>query len=425
MAHTLSEPRAANIRKVIDQTTADQKKLPGAVAVVTSKDGEIIFSHASGTKGCNSTEPMTLDSVFWIASCTKLIGGIAVMQLCEQGKLSLDDPELVENVAPELKNIRILKCLGENGKPQYVDKTKRITLRMLLTHTAGFGYTFFDEDLAQWGFNTFSDEFDGLEGGILSQPLVFEPGTQWQYGIGIDWAGTIVERVSDMPLNEYLQKHIFQPLGIKDIDMFPSKSMKDHLAHMHQRTSDGKIFQRNHLQRRPLLVKGEDIAKTYHSAGAGCFAKPVEYCKILATLLNSGISPTTGHKLLESSTVDEMFTNQIPQFPNFGRQGVPAAKPDLTNPLPDLYPEGPDTPQGWGLTFMLSHLKGGAGGRGQGTAWWAGLANLYWWCDREKGVAGMVASQVLPFADPNVLGLWVKIENMVYEGLEKGADSKI
>jgi len=95
--------------------------------------------------------------------------------------------------------------------------------------------------------------------------------------------------------------------------------------------------------------------------------------EILATLLNGGTSPTTSHQLLQSSTVDEMFKNQIPQFPDFGRQGIPAAKPDLTNPLPMLYPEPPETPQGRGLTFMLSHLDGGAGGRGQGTAWCVNL----------------------------------------------------
>ena len=92
-----------------------------------------------------------------------------------------------------------------------------------------------------------------------------------------------------------------------------------------------------------------------------------------------------------------MFTNQISNFPNFGRQGIPAARPLLTNPLPDLYPEGAETPQGWGLTMMLSNLEGGASGRGQGTGHWAGLANLFWWCDRVKGAAGMVASQILPF----------------------------
>lgn len=112
----------------------------------------------------------------------------------------------------------------------------------------------------------------------MSQPLIFEPGTRWQYGTGIDWAGILVERVSGISLNSYLQKHVFEPLGIKDIDMFPSPSMKDNLAHMHHKTSDGRIFQRNHLLRRPLMVDSEGIVKTYNSAGAGCFAKPVEYC---------------------------------------------------------------------------------------------------------------------------------------------------
>ncbi|MBE3046827.1 hypothetical protein IMZ48_30725 [Candidatus Bathyarchaeota archaeon] len=109
-----------------------------------------------------------------------------------------------------------------------------------------------------------------------------------------------------------------------------------------------------------------------------------------------------------------MFTNQI-SFPNFGRQGTPAAKPDLTNPLPDLYPVADNAPQGWGLTFMLANSA--ATGRSRGTGHWAGLANIWWWCDREKGVAGMVASQILPFGDEKVLGLWKGVEEEVYRGL--------
>jgi len=135
MARTLSETTTASIRKTIDEATSDKSKIPGFVAAIVGRDGKTIFSHASGTKACDSKEPMTLDTVFWIASCTKMIGGIAAMQLCEQGKLSLDDSDLVEKVAPELKDVRILKGLDEKSKPEYVDKTKRITLRMLLTHT--------------------------------------------------------------------------------------------------------------------------------------------------------------------------------------------------------------------------------------------------------------------------------------------------
>lgn len=92
-----------------------------------------------------------------------------------------------------------------------------------------------------------------------------------------------------------------------------------------------------------------------------------------------------------------MFTNQIPQFPDFGRTPIPAVKPELTNPIAELYPQPPEQPQGWGLTFMLT-IHPGATGRGKSTGWWAGLPNLFWWCDREGGVAGIVASQIVPFA---------------------------
>lgn len=132
-------------------------------------------------------------------------------------------------------------------------------------------------------------------------------------------------------------------------------------------------------------------------------------------LLNDGTCPRTGVQLLRKETVDEMFRNQIPNFPNASRQGIPAAKPDLTNPIGELYPVAGNPPQGWGLTFMLSN--GGATGRSKTTGHWAGLANLWWWCDRENGVAGLVCTQILPFADAKVLGLWVGIEAEVYKAL--------
>jgi CubicO group peptidase (beta-lactamase class C family) len=112
--------------------------------------------------------------------------------------------------------------------------------------------------------------------------------------------------------------------------------------------------------------------------------------------LNDGKSPTTGNRILEARTVQEMFTNQIPNMPDFGRQGVPAAKPDLTNPLGDMYPQPPEQAQGWGLSMFMT-IHPAATGRGANTGWWAGLPNLFWWCDREKGVAGIIASQIVPF----------------------------
>jgi CubicO group peptidase (beta-lactamase class C family) len=216
-----------------------------------------------------------------------------------------------------------------------------------------------------------------------------------------------------LSLETYFHLHIFDPLGLRDMSIFPSRSMKSQLAYMNQRRPDGNMIPRDHLLHRSLIVTTpEEIRSCVNSGGAGLFAQPREYVQILATLLNDGISPRTGERILQKDTVDAMFQNQIPQWPEFGRKGIPAVKPDLTNAVPDLCP---GQKQGWGLTFMLSD---GPTGRSDGTAHFAGLPNVYCWCDREKGIAGMVASQILPFCDPQVLNLWVQFESGIYAGLQ-------
>lgn len=144
--------------------------------------------------------------------------------------------------------------------------------------------------------------------------------------------------------------------------------------------------------------------------------------EILATLLNEGKSPTTGAEIVRPATVKEMFKNQIPEFPEFARQAIPASKPDLTNPIPEIYPLPGNPPQGWGLTFMLSN--GGATGRSRSTAHWAGLANCFWWCDPENGVAGIITTQILPFCDASVLKLWADVETETYVGLRAAEEGK-
>ena len=135
MARGLTEAYAASIRRKIDQVTAEENKIPGCVCVVVGTDGKPIFQHASGLKGIGSSEIMSLSSVFWTASCTKLVTSIAVMQLVERGVLRLDDATQVEEICPELVSVQILKEVDDMGRPEFVDKKSRITLRMLLTHT--------------------------------------------------------------------------------------------------------------------------------------------------------------------------------------------------------------------------------------------------------------------------------------------------
>lgn len=224
-----------------------------------------------------------------------------------------------------------------------------------------------------------------------------------------------------MSLNDYMQKYIFQPLGIKNISMFPTESMKARLAHMNYRNPDGTLFPNDHPNRRPLIISTDaEKEACLNSGGAGCFASPREYCQILAVLLNDGVSPKTGAQILQKSTVEEMFRNQIPQLPDFARQAIPDSKKWLTNPIPELSPAMEGQTQGWGLSFMLT---GSPTGRPSGSAYWAGICNCFWWCDREKGIAGLVTSQTLPFGDVRVLGLWAGIELAIYGELDASEKS--
>ncbi|KIV77138.1 hypothetical protein PV11_08962 [Exophiala sideris] len=410
---TISAEAVPKLKSQIDELTSDPAGAPGVVFVAVNKQGETIFEHASGKVGVGKSQSMTMDNVFWIASCTKMITGIACMQLVEQGKLSLDDSDLVEKLAPELKAVQV----WQDGK--LVPKKKRITLRMLLSHTAGFGYAFFDERLNDWAGPVGLDEFSGSYHDYLTQPLVNQPGEVWEYGINVDWAGQLVERASGLKLNDYFLQHIFKPMGLSHITMFPTDEMKKDLAYMNSRAPDGKLSlnKDGHLNRRPLYASTQqEIEATFHAGGAGCFAKPTDYTQIIAVLLNDGVHAPTGERILKKETVDLMFTNQIPDMPNFGRQAIAPFKPHLANALPELYPEPHDIPQGWGLTFFL-HLKDSAV-HSEGTGWWAGLPNLFWYADRKRGIGGMIASQIIPFGDLKILGLWANIEAGLNENLQ-------
>ncbi|KAF5556147.1 beta-lactamase transpeptidase [Fusarium mexicanum] len=324
---------------------------------------------------------MSTDTVFWMASCTKLMTSIAAMQLVEQGRIGLDSADGLHSFLPELSQLMVLEE-EEGGSLRLVKQEASITLRMLLTHTAGFGYSFSNEKLRRWYEPIVINEFDNRECEIFAQPLVNQPGTAWEYGINIDWAN---------------------------------------LAHLHQRKDDGSIepHENGHLLRASLIASTEeDVQKTLNSGGAGLFSSPVEYCKIIAMLLNQGKSPTTNKEILKVGTIKEMFSNQIPHLPDFARSPKPSCKPSLVRSAAEIYPQSGNPPQGWGLSFFLL-LRPADTGRAAGTAWWSGLANLIWWIDFDKGLGGMLASQVLPFGDPQVVKCQAEMEAAIYQEISK------
>lgn len=190
---------------------------------------------------------------------------------------------------------------------------------------------------------------------VLKMPLVNQPGSRWEYGVNIDWAGIAVERLTGKSLNDYMQENIFQPLGLKTTNMFPTKEMKQNLASMHQRWPGSQTaVERDHVYRRPIVADGkEEQSRILNSGGAGLFSRPLEYVQVLAVLLNDGTCPKTKKQILKPDTVKDMFENQIPDMPDFGRRGIPDAKSEHSNALPDLYPQG-EVPQVCLFCFLLS-----------------------------------------------------------------------
>ncbi|KAJ5097487.1 beta-lactamase/transpeptidase-like protein [Penicillium angulare] len=413
----ISAKAKSEIRDLVNDNCGDGVDMLPFLGVCVVGDGvhtrKALFSHAQFSQNVplgNSRRDMC-----WLASCTKLVTSIACMQLVEKGVLLFDDADQLETLCPELKKIQIAQDDGS-----VIGKGGRITLRMLMTHTAGFGYSFLNPKLLaycqQYGQETGKiNEFNEFSGDAshFQQPLVNIPGEMFEYGISMDWVGIAIERVAHLSLNEYMQTHIFEPLGIQDLTMFPSVELQERLVGFWERDEEGHVAQRSF----PLKPQSEETSGSFCSGGAGLFGSLEEFSKILATLLCDGISPATGNKILQQATVKEMFRNQLEKWPNFARRHLPAVKPDLVYPAGALYPpcEAP-TPQGWGLSFMISP---GPTGRSNTTASWSGLSNVFWWCDRENHVAGIVGSQLLPFADPQTASLWVSTEQKVYEGLRQ------
>src|SRR5690349_8361329 len=211
---------------------ADAKEVPGVVALAATDTG-VLYEGAFGLRDVVDGPAMTRDSVFRIASMTKAVTSVAAMQLVEQGKLQLDQP--IGNVLPELSAPQVLEGFDDSGAPRLRPAKRPITLRHLLTHTAGFGYETWDADLVRYVKVSGTPSTSTGKLASLRLPLVFDPGERWEYGINLDWAGRAVEAISGQPLEVYFREHIFAPLGMSDTAYAISSAQQTRLVSVHQR----------------------------------------------------------------------------------------------------------------------------------------------------------------------------------------------
>jgi CubicO group peptidase (beta-lactamase class C family) len=384
-------PLHTQIDTALRQAT-EHKDVPGVVAMAANDKG-IIYEGAFGTRDLTRGPEMTLDTIFRLASMTKAVTSVAAMQLVEQGKLQLDQP--IGGILPELSAPQVLEGFDDAGAPRLRPAKRPITLRHLLTHTAGFGYEFLNADLIR--YVKASGTPSGSTGKLASlrMPLVFDPGDRWEYGINLDWAGRAVEAVSGLPLEVYFRQHIFAPLGMADTDYAISSAQRPRLVSAHQRKADGSL--------EPFEVK-DPPWREFWSGGGGLYSTGRDYLVFLQMLMHQG--RFNGAQLLRPQTVALMAQNQIGDI----RAGVArTAMPERSNDL-DFFP---GMSCKWGLGYMITPQPG-PDGRSAGSLTWAGIYNTYYWLDPRKRIAGVFLTQILPFADDKAVALYGAFERGVY-----------
>lgn len=391
----------AEIDEILSKTS-DAKEIPGVVAIAASGN-DVLYQGAFGKRDLSKPDAMTLDSVFWIASMTKAVTAAGAMQLVEQGKLSLDAP--IGEVLPDLAAPQVLEGFDESGEPKLRPASKPITLRHLMTHTAGFAYNVWNGDCAQYLEKTGTPNIFSCQNVALKTPIMSDPGTRWEYGINIDFVGKAVEAVSGKRLDAYLRDHMFAPLGMNDTGFKITDHMRQRLVATHARGEDGSLA--------PIPFEIEQNPE-FHMGGGGLYGTAGDYIKFTQMILNKGRG--NGNQVLKPETVALMGQNHIGDL-TIGKMTTVA--PMYTNDV-DLFP---DIVKKWGLSFLINNAKTPEG-RSAGSLAWAGLANTYFWIDPARDVCGVILMQVLPFVDAKCLEAFAGFERGVYAGLDAGSGQR-
>lgn len=386
------------------EAAVKEKKVPGVAAIALDQSGDVLFKGTYGSTNLDdpSAAPVTSKTPVMMFSCTKLVTSVAALQLIEQGRLHLED--LVEKYVPDIAKIEVLDGFKPDGEPILRTAKRKSTVLNLMTHTAGFSYDFFSKETLRWRIHVGQNPSEYAPVGAMKNyetPFNSDPGSRYEYGVNIDWLGFVIEAVSGMPLNEYVEKNILNPLGMNDSGPHVKEGASRFVVH--QKGEDGGL----------TAVPPIAYATAPERYGGGHFLYSTldDYSTFLLTILNQGTHPTTKTQILKAETVEEyLFNDQIPKIcSNKGIGVIESASPIFTSEGEFL----PGLEKGWSCGLMVS-LEDSPKGRSAGSGSWAGLGNLYYWLDPKGGKLGLVMSEILPFMDKEVLRLFDELERAVY-----------
>ncbi len=366
----------------------DEGRLAGVVSLL-ARHGKVVHFSAAGKKDIRQPDALQKDSIFRIYSMTKPVTGVAMMMLYEEGKWRLDDP--VSRYIPEFSKLRVHAGDNADGTPKLEDARRSMTMRELMTHTAGLAYGLgavnpVDRMYREARVLDSSRPLQEMIDGLAKLPLLAQPGTRWSYSIGVDVQGYLVSKLSGMPFDEFLRTRIFQPLGMKDTAFFVPKEKLSRLALVHGEDQTGKLTPPDESRGDPTVVP------LGPSGGGGLFSTADDYLRFCQMLLNNG--QLNGTRLLSPRTVAMMRTNHV-----------------LPEPLKTMRPG-----TGWGMDFSVVMDAASAGEPySDGSFHWYGIAGTWFWIDpvADFSFIGMMQHSNLRTAS-EVHGL---SRNLVYQAI--------
>jgi CubicO group peptidase (beta-lactamase class C family) len=380
----LSSERLGRVSALF-QGFVKEQQLAGAVVLI-ARQGKVAFYEAWGHMDLAEDVAMRRDSIFRIASMSKPITSTAVLILHEEGRLFLNQP--MANHIPEFKvGLKVYTGMS-GGTAQYTDQSRAITLRHLLTHTSGFTYGIFGDTPVDRAYNearVLTPDLDGMVKKLAGLPLLFQPGDRWNYGVSTDVLGKLIENVSGMTLDEFFEKRIFRPLGMKDSGFHIAEEKVGRAATIYRPndTQDGLEVYINtrknpFISRRPKMLSG----------GGGLYSTAMDYLRFCQMILNGG--ELQGARLLSPKTVQLMSQNHVG----------------------DLYTQ---KGYGFGLGFAV-HTDQGESGliESEGTLRWSGIFNTTFFIDPEEELVAIALSQLSPHYH---LNMDARFKLLVYQSI--------
>jgi methyl acetate hydrolase len=385
-AQTLS-PAGINALDSYLANAIGSTRIPGMVALVTNGD-EIIYERAFGLMDTANSKKMTTDAIFRLASMTKAITSAGIMQLVEDGKVALDAP--VSAYLPDLHPPGILDGFDENGFVSHVAGSE-MTVRQLLTHTSGLGYTFTSEFLNRFQATTPDNRATEL-------PLLFEPGTSWQYGESTRVLGEIIEAVSGQELSAYLDEHLLAPLGMTDTGYDIPATRNGRVVTVHR--FDGTTLNE--------VPNPAGVISSPHQGDGGLSGTAADYAKFIRLFLNGGMAGP--NRLLDADTVQTMGQNHTAPV----SVGLMKSTNKLTS---EDFPLGAGV-DSYGLGFQRTESQV-PGMRSVGSLAWAGIYNTEFWIDPDKNIGAVLLMQYLPFYDADAIKVLQGFEQRIYANLQE------